>query len=300
MMAELAGLDPQVARGLIPEWLGSNVVEEVREDVVSGVSEVLAPATAEELQRLLAAFQSCGEGYQLHSADPLARRISHAFMRPLLPEPEVVGLEGLRAACQAGPTLWLSNHFSYVDTQATDAMLAGSGADDIAQSVVAVAGPKVYGTSFRKMASTCLTTLKTAQSASLSHNEAALSLREVARIAIQTLREADALARAGRPILIYAEGARTRTGRLQPFLKAVAKYGRAPGMQMIPVAITGTQELYPIDAEQMRPARVRLTFGEPVSIEELGRVDALVETWRRVGLGLPESQRPDPETSPTT
>lgn len=296
-MAALDGLDPEVARGLVPDWLGSHVAEEVRPDVVSGVAEVVAAASTDELARLMATFQSCGDGYRLHPADPLARRISHAFMAPLLPGAEVRGLDTLRAACEAGPTLWLANHFSYVDTQATDALLARDGADDLAQRVVAVAGPKVYGTTFRRLASSCLTTLKTAQSSRLAHNEAELSPREVARIAIQTLQEADALARTGRPILVYAEGARSRTGKLQPFLKAVAKYARAPGTRMVPVAITGTEALYPIDAELMRPARVVLTFGEPVDVEALGRSEALEECWRRLRESLPEHQRPGAEVS---
>ena len=298
-MIDLSQLSPEVARGLVPGALAGNVTDEAKGAVREGVGTVMSEATDDEVVALLQAFGKVGEGFKLHPADPLARRISHAFIPALIPSHEVVGLDRALAACAAGPTLWLSNHFSYVDTQATDYLLALCGADDLAQRIVAVAGPKVYGTPFRKMASVCLNTLKTAQSTRLSHNQAELSPREVARIAINTLRTADAFAREGRPILVYAEGARSRTGRLQPFLKAVSKYARAPGIQVIPVSISGTAELYPIDAELMRPAPVRLVLGDPVPAEEFGRVGALEECWRRVAAGLPEAHRPLPETPVT-
>ncbi len=71
---------------------------------------------------------------------------------------------------------------------------------------------------------------------------------------------------------------------------------RARALPPAPVELTRTTALYPIDAELMRPAPVRLVLGEPVPAKDLGRVGALEECWRRVAAGLPEGNRPSPDT----
>lgn len=297
---QVATLDPAIARELIPVWLETYVegAPEVRAAFRQAAVDALARTSDEELVALLHTFAEAGKEYRLYPAEVAARRISRACMGTLVTTARVRGVEALAAAAK-GPCLLLSNHLSYVDTQITDLLLARIGGEALADSVVAVAGPKVYGSPFRRMAAISLSTIHTAQSAGLSHNEAGLSPREVGRIAIETVQRAGELMLRGHPILVYAEGSRSRTGRLQPFLRAVSKYAALPEVTVVPVAIAGTDQLFPLDARAMRPAPVELVFGEPFPAAPLGHRAALEEAWRRVAEALPDAHKPAPETPPT-
>jgi len=198
-----------------------------------------------------------------------------------------------------GPCLLLSNHLSYCDTQLKDILLARAGASDVAERIVAVAGPKVYGTVFRRMASSGLSTIQTAQSAAVAHNEAALTPREVGKIAIQTIHRAAELMNSGNPVLIYAEGSRSRDGRLQPFLKAVRKYAKVPNLRVVPIGISGSNRMMPLHQTQMYATHIDLRIGEAVVVDPMERAEAIEETWRRIARMLPEENQPLPETSPT-
>lgn len=297
--SQVASLEPAAARALIPDWLATHVEgpPEVRAAFLEAAQNALAHTTDEELRRLLGSFAEVGADWRLYPAEPAARRVSRAVMSTLITGAVVTGVEGLIAAAR-GPCLLLSNHLSYVDTQITDLLLARHAGTALADRLVAVAGPKVYGSPFRRLAAISLSTIKTAQSAGLSYNEAGLSPREVGRIALQTVHTAGELMSAGRPILVYAEGSRSRTGRLQPFMRAVSKYAALPDLTVVPVAIGGTDELFPLDAPTMRPAAVSLHLCEPFRAEEHGGKGALEEAWRRVAAALPERHRPSPETPP--
>jgi len=290
-----AAMEPAVARSLLPGWLTGHVQLDDPAALQREIELLLDGTSDDELRRVFAAFAALGTEYRFYEADPFARTLSRRFIPFLVPGAVVEGLDHLRAALSAGPTLLLSNHLSYVDTQVKDALLVLDGAAELADRLLAVAGPKVYGTPFRRMASLGLSTLKTAQSSSLSHNEAGLSPREVGRIAVETVHRAEQAMLEGRPVLVYAEGARSRSGRLQPFLKGVNRYAANPAVSVVPVSISGTDRVYPIDSPVMLPGRVRLVMGEPVPAS-LGRKESVEECWRRVALGLDERHRPEAET----
>lgn len=76
-------------------------------------------------------------------------------------------------------------------------------------------------------------------------------------LAAQRLRE-------GYSFLVFPEGTRSRTGELQPFKKGafiLAIAGQAP---VVPVAIIGTGQALRRGTWVIRPATVRVCFGEPV------------------------------------
>ncbi|RME21593.1 MAG: 1-acyl-sn-glycerol-3-phosphate acyltransferase [Deltaproteobacteria bacterium] len=266
----LLALEPAAIRRLLPSWLAATVTE-VGDEVERVVAEVVAASDDTDLARAFAALQCLGEEFRLYEADPFARRVSRAYMGPLLrPGSDIDGVDHVVGAAQSGPVLLVGNHRSYVDTQLTDALLARV-RPDLADRLVTVAGPKVYATTFRRFASLGLTTLKTAQSTRLATNDAGLSAREVARIALNTVRQAHRCMQAGRPVLLYPEGTRSRTGRLGPFLRAAERYARLDGLQVVPVALTGSEQVFPIDAEQLGPAVVHLRFGRPLRVDAIER-----------------------------
>jgi 1-acyl-sn-glycerol-3-phosphate acyltransferase len=295
----VASLSPDQARRVIPEWLSTFVVvtEAANAGLLQRVDAALKAFSDEEVAHALRALVQVGDDYKLYSANPVARDVSRSFMRTLTEHCDIDGIEHLRDAMAAGPCLLLSNHLAYCDTQLKDVLLADAGAADLGDAIVAVAGPKVYGTVFRRMASVGLSTLKTAQSSSVAHNEAGLSPRAVATIALDTVRRASELMQAGRPVLLYAEGSRSRDGRIRPFIRAVRKYANVPGLRVVPVAISGSNLMMPINQAQMFPVHVSIRIGPAVERDAAGgSVPAITETWGRIAAMLPDHNKPHLDT----
>jgi 1-acyl-sn-glycerol-3-phosphate acyltransferase len=183
------------------------------------------------------------------------------------------------------------NHLSYVDTQVTDTVLARAGHRELADRLVAVAGPKVYTDAWRRLAALGLNTRKTVQSAAVATEQDALPPRELAAIARDTLTECESLMDRGYVVLLYPEGTRSRDGRLQPFLRAVGRYLSTEGVRVLPLAQTGTEAVFPRDATQMRPRPVRLAFGPPLAPGG-NRDEGLARSHAAVAEHLPEAYRP--------
>jgi 1-acyl-sn-glycerol-3-phosphate acyltransferase len=285
--AFIRDLEPAVARSLLPTWLGAHVdgPNGLAERVEDAVAAVLSAASDETLRLALHRVADAGEQYRLYDADPLCREVSRAFMPPLVEGAEVDGVDHLRAALRRGPCLLLANHLSYVDTQLSDVLLSGHGAVDLADLLVVVAGPKVYDEAFRRLAATSLSTLKTAQSSQLGSNEAALSPREVGRIAIETIAAAGVLMGEGRPVILYGEGSRSRTGQLGPFLRPVSKYLRDPNVAVVPMAQWGSEQVFPIDGDRLHPGAVGLRFG--AAIDSGSPQERVEQSWRAINALLP-------------
>lgn len=296
----LGQLSPEMARQLIPQWLSGFVVigDADHAALIDRINHSLNQFSDEVLLEALDELVHVGDHYQLYPANRVAREMGRSFMRSLTAEAQIDGIENLRSAMAQGPVLMLSNHLAYCDTPLKDVLLTDAGAEDLANAIMAVAGPKVYGTVFRRFASAALTTLKTAQSSSTAHNEAGLSPREVATIAIETVHRAVGFMGEGRPVLIYAEGSRSRDGRLQPFLRAVRKYTKVPGLRIVPVAISGSDGMMPINQPRMFAVPVRIQIGESVDAAAAGGgVLAITEAWNRIGIMLPQENKPLAETA---
>ncbi len=66
---------------------------------------------------------------------------------------------------------------------------------------------------------------------------------------------------------IYPEGTRSRDGRLYRGRTGVAHLALTAGVPVVPVGLTGTENLQPVGARIPRRARVTIRFGEPISFE---------------------------------
>lgn len=288
--ATIAALEPAVLRAVIPSYLSGYVDEPgARARNLERMTAFVATVSDDALRTLVHRLAEIGSEDKMYRADPTARRLSRTWNVDLLPDVHLVGAEHLRTG---RPTAVLCNHRSYYDTQATDSALAWNGFVDMADRLVAVAGPKVYADLFRRFAAACLHTLPAPQSTSLQGTEA-LSPRELARRALETIRLAHDAVAAGDVLLLYPEGSRTRTGRLRPFLKGVHRYLEVEGLVVVPAAVTGTDHVLPIDGEKMRPAPVSVTFGAPIDVAAAGGPrDALQAAHAAIAGLLPPDQRP--------
>ncbi len=108
----------------------------------------------------------------------------------------------------------------------------------------------------------------------------------------------DALA-AGRPIALFPEGTRSRTGHLRAGKPGAALLAIRSGAPLVPAGISGTHRIFPKGARFPRASKVRIRIGEPFTLphQPKGRLDreALAAGTERIMSAiealLPEDQR---------
>ncbi|MEI6208746.1 MAG: AMP-binding protein [Desulfuromonadales bacterium] len=69
---------------------------------------------------------------------------------------------------------------------------------------------------------------------------------------------------AGINILIFPEGGHSRDGRMQPFQPGLGLMVKELGIPVVPVKISGTDQVLPHDARWPKRGNVTVTFGEPL------------------------------------
>jgi len=217
----------------------------------------------------LQARLTADSGWGYYESDPLARRIHRLLAdRFLAPESELRDAHHLPQIAGA-PVVIVSNHLSYADANAIEVLLHSGGGAGLADRLTAGAGPKVYSDRQRRFSSLCFGTIKVPQSAEVSSEEAVMNPRDVARAARHAISVANARLDAGDALLIFGEGTRSRSGVLQPMLAGVTRYFDRPGTWVLPVGLTGTEALYPVDDATIHRAPVVLTIGSPIRAEAL-------------------------------
>ena len=89
---------------------------------------------------------------------------------------------------------------------------------------------------------------------------------------VVAMREAIARIRRGRLVLVFPEGTRTRDGSLgvvRRGLSLISERARAP---IVPAVIQGAYQAWPRGAAMIRPHRIGVAFGRPISVEEQSRM----------------------------
>jgi 1-acyl-sn-glycerol-3-phosphate acyltransferase len=290
----LDSLTPDQVRTLLPAFLAGHIEPaDVAARNLARIGARVAQWSDEACLALAPALKHLGEEHRVYDPLPEVREVGRDWMRDLAPEYEVAGLDAVVEARARGPVVFISNHLAYVDSSAIDAVLVWEGHRDIADAIVSLAGPKVYDDAFRRFATSCLSTLPVPQSTSLAHT-APLPPRELARRARQSVDAAEASLRSGRHLLIFAEGSRSRSGRLQPFLAGVHRYLGLDGTIVVPIALVGTRGIMPLGRTQLVPGRLSIRFGEPLVVEEHGGGKNVLDTvHERLTQLLPREFRPE-------
>ncbi|MEJ2109680.1 MAG: AMP-binding protein [Acidobacteriota bacterium] len=80
--------------------------------------------------------------------------------------------------------------------------------------------------------------------------------------------------RDGLILCIFPEGGRSYDGELQPFKKGAAILSKELDVPVIPAAICGAYKVWPRDSYRIRPHRVTVRFGEPITSSASGSQDS--------------------------
>jgi 1-acyl-sn-glycerol-3-phosphate acyltransferase len=79
--------------------------------------------------------------------------------------------------------------------------------------------------------------------------------------AMKSLDRAAAAIGEGGQVLLFAEGTRTRDGKLQPFKRGAFSLAAKSGVPILPVAINGSFQIMPKGSFDIRPAQITAVFG---------------------------------------
>ena len=174
---------------------------------------------------------------------------ARAFLAPvarLLFRPRIIGKQNVP---RMGAVLIASNHLSFIDSVVITLVAP--------RSVSFLAKSEYFtGTGLKGLVSRLFFTGIGAIPVERSAGQAA---QEALNSGLAVLERGDAFA-------IYPEGTRSRDGRLYRGRTGVAWLALTSGATVIPVALTGTENIQSPGSERSRPARVTVEFGAPVAV----------------------------------
>jgi len=110
--------------------------------------------------------------------------------------------------------------------------------------------------------------------------------------AIQSLRAAGDVMRAGINMTVFPEGTRSREGKLLPFKKGPFYLAMETGVPVVPMTILNSFELMPKGQSYALPGEVRVLFHEPLDPAKFSDKDQLMAAVRSaIAAPLPEERR---------
>ena len=98
--------------------------------------------------------------------------------------------------------------------------------------------------------------------------------RGKARDAMKSLDEAADRIRNGASVVLFAEGTRTRDGKLQPFKRGAFTLAGKAGIPIIPVTINNTFRIMRKGSWRICPADIHLVLGTPITTERVSDREA--------------------------
>jgi 1-acyl-sn-glycerol-3-phosphate acyltransferase len=105
---------------------------------------------------------------------------------------------------------------------------------------------------------------------------------------ISAVREASKVIKSGLNMTIYIEGGRSFDGKLLPFKKGPFYLAEECQVPVVPITISGTEEVMPKARFGIRPGIVTVRFHDPIEPEDFGSREELIAKVRAaINSGLP-------------
>jgi len=248
-VAQKGGIDAQLVR--VPV---ERAIAELGEDSVANLQARLAQSSA---------------GWSYYPRDPLAQRVHHALAGLVLRDLPIVSGAAHLDAIRGKGVVMVANHLSYSDANVIEVLLQQSGGGEVADRLSVVAGPKVYSDLSRRFSSLCFGTIKSPQNEGVSSGDAAMSARDIALAARQTIGTAEERLRAGDALLVFPEGTRSRSGEMQRFLPGVSRYFETPDLWVLPIGLCGTEHMFAIGEQTLGTARITMNVGRAIPAQSI-------------------------------
>ncbi len=202
---------------------------------------------------------------QLPAARAFRRLAQAAFLLPLTRSFAWIRVEGLeRLAGAHGPVLYAANHQSVMDGPVILAALP----PERRYRVVTVAAREWFAPHFHPAHHPPLQRLATSLAyylGVLCFNVAPLPQREAGARA--AMRHLGTLLGQGSSVLIFPEGRRRETGRIDTFQPGVGMLASRMRAPVVPIRIDGVDRVLPVGARSARPGPVRVAFGAPIRFD---------------------------------
>jgi 1-acyl-sn-glycerol-3-phosphate acyltransferase len=208
-----------------------------------------------------------------HYRKPLLRRIVKKVLRTYLRLWHSLKFEGegIPNLPERGPALVLCNHLSVLDVFALVAV-------DPYKDSMGVAKESLFRIAPLRPLLRCWDAIPVSRRGNDS---------TAIRAITQALRD-------GRIVAIAAEGTRSRTGKLLPINRVLARIAARSGAVIVPVGIIGTFEALPPGAKFPRRLPVTVRVGMPFTIDRKASDDeAACEIYDAIAALLPSSQLPE-------
>src|ERR687894_260257 len=170
--------------------------------------------------------------------------------RALLRGPFRLEVEGLANLPEQGPFVVAPNHVSYLDSFAVAAALDYR---LLCRTYWAGWARPAFGNPLTRLVS------RLAQAVPIDPERAGVS----------SLAFGAAVLARGKNLVWFPEGERSRNGRLQPFKPGIGMLLNHFRVPVVPVSIRGTYDAMPRGRLLVRPAKITVTFGQPLDVQDL-------------------------------
>jgi 1-acyl-sn-glycerol-3-phosphate acyltransferase len=100
--------------------------------------------------------------------------------------------------------------------------------------------------------------------------------------AMKSIETAARRIRHGASVLLFAEGTRTRDGKLQAFKRGAFNLAVRSGVPVVPLTINGTFAILPKHSISARPGRVELVLASPIPVNPSGGKEEEMQLMERV------------------
>ena len=182
-----------------------------------------------------------------------------------------IQIEGQEKIPAGRACIFMANHISYLDAPALMTNLPGRTVVFLKSSLMKI---PVLGYAF-KLAH-FIPVERTGDAA-----EAQLAVAEAQRVLASGLH-----------ITTFVEGMRSPDGRMLPFKKGPFYLAKDSGALCIPISISGSEKILPVDSKRIYPGVVHIVFHPPIDPADYATRDELSDAVRAaIASGLPEWMR---------